>query len=420
MKNKALIEPNYRKKVLISAYSCDPERGSEPGVGWNWVQAIAKNADAWVITRETQKIPIQNALNKESWNHLHFEYVDLPKWLSFLDKGELGVRLYYYLWQFAALARARKLLRSHAFDLAHHVTFVNGWAWTFLAMLPIPFIWGPIGSHPCMPRQLLETRQSSLLDAGKGSIQSIIRLVDPLYWLSVRRAAKIICISDAVARWLPLRISAKDKIIIEPAIAVEELPIVAPDNQDMDKKREVLRVLFVGRFVARKGPDMALEAFAEFALKTPAAHLTMVGDGPLLKRLRKRATALRISDKVDFVPWLPRKEVLRMFRAHDIFLFPSMEGGGMVVLEAMASGIPIVCIDFGGPGQMVTSEVGIKVRVDSRSNVIHELAEALILISQDITWCGETRHDRIIKTARSHFSWEAKARLISELYNGIT
>lgn len=408
----------YRKRVLVSAYACEPGKGSEPGVGWNWVQTITKHADAWVITKGNNREPIEKELGRGVNDRLRFEYVELPRWLAFWKKGPRGVRLYYYLWQFAALARARKIMRSHIFDLGHHITFVNDRVWTFLALLPLPFIWGPIGSNIGIPRHLLESYWSGFRYLVKRSFQSIVRCLDPLYWLSVLRAAKIICINSLVAQSLPLRLAASGKIIIEPAIAVENLP--TPPVPPVKNERQLgLQVLFMGKFIGIKGPEMAMEAFARFASTTPESHFTMVGDGPLLKGLRRQANALGVTDKVTFIPWLPRTEALQLFRAHDVFLFPSMEGAGMVVLEAMASGLPVICLDFGGPGQMVSPEAGIKVKTGARAEVIRDLAEALLQISQDPAWFEVARQERIIQTVRSRFSWEAKERVISELYDAV-
>ena len=91
----------------------------------------------------------------------------------------------------------------------------------------------------------------------------------------------------------------------------------------------------------------------------------------------------------------------------------------MVVLEAMASGLPVICLDFGGPGQMVTPEVGIKVKINSRSEVIRGLARALSLMSQDNSWFEVAKREYIRQNVYSRFSWERKERLIAALYENI-
>jgi hypothetical protein len=86
-------------KVLLSAYACEPGKGSEPGVGWNWVRQIAPFAEVWVITRSNNREAIEKALAEEPLPNVHWVYFDLPRWARFWKKGQRGVHLYYYLWQ---------------------------------------------------------------------------------------------------------------------------------------------------------------------------------------------------------------------------------------------------------------------------------------------------------------------------------
>ena len=405
--------PNHRRRVLVSAYACKPDQGSEPGVGWNWALQIARYHDAWVVTRANNRESIEKRLHQEPVPHLHFIYADLPKWAGFWKKKQRGVRTYYYLWQIAAFFAACKQHRRLKFDLGHHVTFVNDWIWTFLAFMPIPYVWGPIGSHPGQPGWLLPTRKSRLLDAFKCNFQTAIRLIDPLYWVSAIRANQVLCINRDVAECTPLKWLARNKAMIEPAIGAEELPVTPKD-----RRHEGFSVLFVGRFVALKGPLIALDAFAVFAKKTPEARLTMIGSGPEEPKLKQRIASLGLAKRVEVVHWRPREQVLDEFAKHDIFLFPSMEGGGMVVLEAMSAGLPVVCLCFGGPGTMVTPETGILIEPAPVQQVVQGLAHALERLSNDATLrqsMGQAARQRVSST----FSWERKARVVRELYSRI-
>src|ERR1700683_2444848 len=88
-----------RLRVLLSAYACEPGRGSEPGVGWNWIRELAKFDEVWVMTRSNNREPIERALTAEPIDGAQFVYYDLPRWLRFWKKRQRGIRLYYYLWQ---------------------------------------------------------------------------------------------------------------------------------------------------------------------------------------------------------------------------------------------------------------------------------------------------------------------------------
>src|SRR5206468_1925717 len=104
-------------RVLVSAYACEPDRGSEPGVGWNLVCQIARFNEVWVVTRANNREPVEAALAQHPLPNVHFVYFDLPAWARCWKRRGYGVRLYYYLWQFCVWLVVRKLHRTIGFDL---------------------------------------------------------------------------------------------------------------------------------------------------------------------------------------------------------------------------------------------------------------------------------------------------------------
>ena len=86
---------------------------------------------------------------------------------------------------------------------------------------------------------------------------------------------------------------------------------------------------------------------------------TIVGDGPARSGLQRLAAELGVNDAVRWVPWVPHAELHEHYYQHDVLLFPSLrDSGGMVVLEALAHGLPVVCTDLGGPGVIVNERCG--------------------------------------------------------------
>jgi hypothetical protein len=179
-------------KVLVSAYACEPERGSESAVGWNCVQQIARFHEVWVVTRANNRHSIAKALAKKPLPNVHWIFVDLPRWARFWKSGQRGVHLYYCIWQFLTYLVARRLHQEIGFDLVHHVTFVNYWMPTFLALLPVRFVWGPVGGGESAPRGFW----SSFSVRGKmyETLRDISRKIgelNPIVRLTARRAALV-------------------------------------------------------------------------------------------------------------------------------------------------------------------------------------------------------------------------------------
>ena len=399
------------RRVCVAAYACEPEKGSEPGVGWNWVKLISKKNHTWVFTKYNNSEPIENYLAEHPDLNLNFIYVDVPNWLTFWKKGQRGVRTYYYLWQFFALYKCRKLHKSVNFDLAHHVSFVNDWLWSFAALVPAPFIWGPIGSHPSIPRQLLPHNRALLSEITRLGIQSGMRLIDPLYWMTVIRARKIIAINKEITEHFPISMLAKNKVVIESAIAHSQA-----DNPARCKKSENFDVLYVGRFHHTKCPHLAIEAFQKAHSKIPGSRLILVGRGPEEKYLKSLAEAGKSKNDIIFHSWRTQHEVLKLMAGSSVFLFPSTEGGGMVVIEAMSLGLPVISLDYGGPGSMVTDNTGYRVSVTDKDSVVERLGNALIDYYNNPDKLS--RHSaNAVEHAMKTLSWESKHERIEILYN---
>ena len=106
-------------KLLISAYACEPGKGSEPGVGWRWaLETAALGHDVWVLTRSNNEPAIAHQLAVLGHpSNLHFLYYDLPPSLRWWKRGGLTVHLYYLLWQWGAYkfirARLAQLVDEH-------------------------------------------------------------------------------------------------------------------------------------------------------------------------------------------------------------------------------------------------------------------------------------------------------------------
>ncbi|HSV95649.1 MAG TPA: glycosyltransferase [Spirochaetota bacterium] len=106
------------------------------------------------------------------------------------------------------------------------------------------------------------------------------------------------------------------------------------------------RLLHVGRISFEKNCDVVLGAFAQIHREIPGATLTIVGDGPALESLKAMTGRLGLADRVVFTGFVPRAELPDLYPRYDLFLTAStMETQGLVVLEAIASGLPCVGVD---------------------------------------------------------------------------
>lgn len=405
-------------KILVSAYACEPGKGSEPAVGWNCVRQVSTFCETWVITRRNNLGAIQGALAKEPLKNVHFIYFDLPRWAAFWKHGRRGMQLYYYLWQMGAYLKGRRLHRNVDFDLVHHVTFVKYWVPSFLALLPVPFLWGPVGGGDSAPFSFFRTFswRGKIYESLRHVARSLASL-DPFVRLTARRTKLSLATTRHTAERL-IGLGCRDVLIFsQVGLAQDEIRKL---RNIPARRRGPFRILSVGDLSHLKGFDLGLRAFARFSCHFPASEYWLIGEGPERERLATLAQKLDIDKKVFFWGALPRSQVLETLAECDVLLHPALhDSGGWVSVEAMAAGLPVICLDLGGPALQVTEETGIKVAAISPDQVIRDLAAAAEELARDPLrrlQLGQAARERVAQ----HFSWEKKGERLACIYRDLT
>ncbi len=167
----------------------------------------------------------------------------------------------------------------------------------------------------------------------------------------------------------------------------------------------VINVLYAGRLTSEKGIELLAEAFLAARWRDPRLHLALAGGGPEEEYLRDR-----LGDHVTFLGWLEGDALARVYASADVFLFPSRtDTFGQVILEAQASGLPVVAVAEGGPLSLITGgETGVLAPADADA-----LAQALLSLV-----AAPLRAERIRRTALAAVrgrTWEAA---LEELASG--
>ncbi|MFB2771555.1 glycosyltransferase family 4 protein [Pelatocladus sp. BLCC-F211] len=369
-------------KILISAYSCEPGRGSEPGVGWSVAREVAKYHEVWVLTRPDESGDIIEAeLARNPVPNLHFVYFNLPILGSLWRWNQSGaMQIHYYLWQIQAYFVARRLHRQIGFDAIHHVTFVKYSNPSFLSLLPVPFIWGPVGGGESAPKAFWQ--DFSLRAKAYETARSLIRRVgelDPFVYLTAKKSAVVRATTEDTAKRIRKMGVNKVEVICESGLPKEEILNLAQFPMPTDS---TVRFISMGRLLHWKGFHLGLHAFAKANL--PDAEYWILGDGPERQNLQNLAEKLGIAEKVKFWGRLPREQSLEKLSDCIALVHPSLhDSGGWVCLEAMAAGRPVLCLDLGGPTVQVTSATGFKVPAHTPEQVAQDLASAMILLAQD-------------------------------------
>ena len=398
------------KKVLISAYSCEPFRGSEPGVAWDLIQELSKKVGLIVVTRDDKR----DIILKNDPGNIEWHFVGLPSFKKPHAYSPLGF-IHYYLWQIYMGLYVRMSIPMEKYRLAHHVTFVSSWTPSGLVFQKRPFIWGPIGHHSRVPNSYMA--RTSFWLRKKELLRTLIKfsfnLLDPLLWITKIRASRIYVINDDVAR----SVGFFDKTFIKPAIALRtDITTWSEPKQHMDGKNGKLRLYWAGNIVYWKGIYLLLDVMSQ--LRNDPVELILIGDGHEKSTIEDIIVS-RGLENVVLRPRQSQEELMRFIQDFDVFFYPSFEGGGMVVLEAMFSSKPVIGLKFGGCGEMVEdAETGFLVEYTNYKEVVDSLENKIKLYIDDrnlVSQHGKTGKERV----RDLYSIESKASYFYEVYSNV-
>jgi glycosyltransferase involved in cell wall biosynthesis len=403
-------------KILLSAYACEPNKGSEPGVGWNWAKQIARFHEVWVITRTNNKTVIDKEMQKNPTPNLNFYYADLPKWMRFWKKGNRGLYLYYYLWQVMAYRVVKKLHKEKKFDLAHHITFGNILLPTFIPFLHIPFVWGPLGGGENIPKQFrtIFTLKWRIFESIRDIMQKIFFKADPFINFALKKSRIILVRTRESFDLIPLKYIKKTKLILETGATSTS---IHTNNKSLEANNN-LKIIYAGRLIHWKGLNLAIEAFANFIKRNKNSIFLIIGDGSYYKNLLKQKESLNIN-KIYFLGTLPREKTLMHINSSHIYLHPSFkDAGAWGVIEAMQYGLPIICLNLGGPREIVNEKCGIKIRAENPKQVVSDITKALHLLAKNPKLRNKLGNGGK-KRAKELYDWDKKGNEIKNIYEEI-
>lgn len=406
--------------VLLTAYAVNPFKGSEDGTGWNIIYALSEKQPILAITRRNNQAAIERYCAENNISslgkNLRFAYYDLPNWLSWWKKGSRGALLYHYLWHLGVIFFI--LRQGFQFPIAHHLNFHSSWSPSFLWLLGKPVIWGPVGHHPKIPATYLQhySWKEKAIDQLKWWVKKIAWKFDPFLFLCKHKVKAILAVNSSVATVMG---SASHKVTVVPAIATEAAPAIAPLNGPY------FNVLSIGRFVSLKGFDMLIEAFSCFYQQLPIdqrskAQLTIIGKGPDEELLQALAKKRQLPESViKLVKWVPKNELKDYFLKANVFFFPSHEGAGMVIPEAMSFGLPILTYQNSGPGESIGDIAGICIPYSNYQESIRDFADKIHELYQFPNY-QKKLGKQSLKRFKEQYTWSQKAADIQAIYHQIS
>jgi glycosyltransferase involved in cell wall biosynthesis len=407
-------------RVLIVAEHASMRIGGEASLPVYYFKLLrARGIETWMIVHERFRAELAETF-PEDIDRIHFvadtryhrALWTIGTWMPQKVDEQTLETMRHLRTQLAEKRIARRLIKEHGIDLVHEVAPISPKQLSAMYGLGVPVVMGPMcGGMKYPPAfEYLQGRGARAVERwGRVVAQVLNRLVPGKI-----RADALVVANAETRRALAKGVTGMIYEVVESGVDLDIWRSPEPSERPNDGR---IRFVFLGRLMHLKGPDLLLEAFKGVTERTTNTILELVGDGPLRPQLQQRARDLGIADRVTFTGWLSRPESAARLRAADVMVLPSLrECGGTAILEAMAMGVPVIATHWGGPGNYVSNETGIRVPPDSREGFVRGLTDAMVRLAES----PELRHQMSAaakeRVRMEHFEWESKVDRMLEIY----
>lgn len=238
----------------------------------------------------------------------------------------------------------------------------------------------------------------------------------PISKLVMRSASAVIALTEDMKRRMR-EICNREVSVIPNGIDLDRFQGLNPGTlrEGLKVNSDEKLILFVGGLKPIKGIEYLIQAMSSIKQSETKAKLLLVGQGEERERLEQLAKSLGLNDYVRFIGEIPNEEVPEYMAASDVFVLPSLsESFGIVNLEAMASGLPIVATRVGGLPEII-KEGNNGFLVEPKNP--KEIAEKVLLILKDEEL--SSRISRSNKEKAKRYSWESIVERLEEVYQTI-
>lgn len=402
-------------KILLSAYSCHPNKGSEPGVGWNWLKELSKDNEVWVFiyAGQDQKETVAEAVTMLPYSdNVHIVPISVPEFFQ----NKLLYRIRYEIWQWKAYQLAKTLSKTIRLDVVHHVTIAAWWNCGHLWKLKTPFIFGPISGAQQAPKVAY----------------SFLRLEDRIYeyarsllfslafgmWQRPRRAikkAKVVLAANLETETKIKEIRKNNYVIQFSEIGVNS---VIEKNKAASSATPSIGLLWSGLLIPIKNFGLLLEALSGLPANIRWS-LRVAGEGKLLNYWKDNVEQYGLARHISFLGRIDYSKMKEQYQWADAFVFPSLrEATGTVVMEAMSYGLPVVAFDIHGASIVLDNSCGILIPIITKEQMVKDFSDAIVKLYNNLELrkkMGEAGRRKV----EENYLWEKRGKKMNEIYREI-
>ena len=401
-----------KTKIFVSAYACEPDHGSEIGVGWHWVLEMSKYFELWVLTRKSNQENIEQWLAKNpATNEIHFVYYDLPDKLRFWKKGMRGVRTYYSIWQSRTNKIVKKTMIENDIKIYHLLTYGNAlWKASKFGMKQT-FIWGPTGGVDTIPKEYSKhyTAKARFIEWARRCVVKMLP-INHGFKKRCKNADLILCKSYNMQNAVPEKYRDKAKLFTDVAVDIKEKEVSKALHHST-------KFLAVGKLDAWRGFDLLIEAFALALKENENITLDILGIGIDDERIHRLIQDFGVASHVNQIGEVRIDEYEEYMSDCDVVVNPALKEGAVTVsFDSMAYKKPLICVDTGGYTRYFTNDYAVVLKREGRAKLIRELKTGILKMTDELVrrQLGEKAFQEGMK-----YTWEDKGKEIEKLIIGL-
>lgn len=403
--------------ILINAYACSPNMGSEPGMAWNWCVHLAQHCELHIITEGEFKDKIEAEIPSLSQGkNMHFYYNPISDKIRKMCWNQGDWRFYYYYakWQQSTLIIAKQIIIDQHIDIIHQLNMIGFREPGFLWRLDKPYIWGPINAKEAFPTTYLNgvNWKKKCFITLKNIINKYQLISATRVYKAAKKAQFIIAASSDSAHALKKYLNCDPILINESGCDVIDKNIIHNYSS-----KQILELLWVGRFIFSKQLELALKSLAKCNNNNIKLHI-VGGSKEEEIPYKKIAQKIRLEEQCIWHGKIPHKKVQELMQKCDLLFFTSIaEGTPHVILESFSNSLPILCFNTCGHGDCVNKQVGIKIPLTNPQQSINDFAEKINYLYYHKEVLQQLSDN--CKQRQVELSWENKAKQMLELYNQV-
>ncbi len=399
-------------KILVSCYACSPYKGSEPGMGWNFVRQIAQKHELHILVESKFQDDLERYFNvyPEERINKYFYFITKERHKLLRKIWPPSYYWFYQNWQKNAYQKAVELDKVHHFDLIHQLNMVGFREPGYLWKMGKPLVWGPIGGFNITPWKMLFSMGL------KGGLFYLSRNLINLWQMHTNRRVKwAMKQSNALIAATQNEADSIFKLYGKESTVIPEVGFSGGETDFAPHRRcDKLKIGWCGQFTPRKSLNLLIEAVSIVASEV---ELHVLGDGECANKW-KRLASRKPDLTIHWYGWVERSKGMKIMQECDVFCITSLSDlTSTVLLEALSYGLPVIALDHCGFTNVITNECGIKIPIHNQHQVIKDLAKAI----DDIATDEEKRKRMSIAAFKRSLSygWEEKGEQIEKIYQTI-